>query len=395
MTSGSRQLPVAARSTDLCGRIDSPLPYVAAPGAGGSTIFRSPPTRFRQRPGARWRGRFGGKLALSRSCRSEGRLPRSRGQGGQYQVTKTSTTVEPTGRCSSQSGRTAVLHRAVESRPRATGRSSAARHDRPDPRGGQRVQRGGRRVERRPSDRAAARANRLRRAVPDEGGGPPGQHRDVHRHAGRGAAGLDRRRRLHVTVTGTLTPDDKSAVVVSYAPPFPQEVIDLPVFTLKLSNTGNIVKVITLPSPPMDQPLKLPPLANDPIPPDLRGDCSQYLSFNPSGFLSFTFTEAMDPASMKKFTLLDPRGAAVAGHVVVSEGKRGSRSCRLAAEARHGLHGEIRRADRPGRQPDCRRPAPVDGRHDGDAEDRRDGDVRERDAGARCSRGRRCWTSSS
>ena len=365
----------------------SPLPFVAAPGAGGSTIFRIAADAIpASATGATiaWVG-SAASVALS-FARSDLRVAFAV-QGGMadiYQVTKTSTTVDPTGALL-QSNQVEPL---FFTEPSSLGPGPLVVRALPgtiDPTVAE--------ITAYNADVAAWNAAHPTEPprVPIVSGGRNRTKVEV-RHVN-AATSTDTLVEVPgativgggfaYTFTGGLTPGDKYSVVVSYAPPFPQEVIDLPVFTLKLQNAGNIVKVITLPSPPMDQPLKLPPLVDDVIPPDLRGDLLAVPVVRSVRVPVVHLHGGDGPRFHEDLHTARPHGRGGRGP------RRGVRRqyqadvpAGSATEARHDLQGDIRRRDRSCRQHDCRRAAPVDGREDGDAEDGRDGDVRERDAGA-------------
>ena len=109
--------------------------------------------------------------------------------------------------------------------------------------------------------------------------------------------------------------DAKYSIVVFYdtRPPYS---IGIPNFRVEVTNTrtGKVLKTLKSQAPPRDEPLQLPPIENDETVPIITAGPVQTNSFDPSGLLQFTFSEAMDPASVKQnFTVLDKDGAAGRG----------------------------------------------------------------------------------
>ncbi len=120
---------------------------------------------------------------------------------------------------------------------------------------------------------------------------------------------------------GTLA--DGFAVRVVYLSD-PDDFFKIPTFRITVTNTatGRVVKTIVLPSPPADRPLNLGPISDDTDPPRFTSGLLPLQSFDPtSGFLTFTFSEAMDAQSLKNnFKVRDRNGVLVRGEVRVSSG---------------------------------------------------------------------------
>jgi hypothetical protein len=91
---------------------------------------------------------------------------------------------------------------------------------------------------------------------------------------------------------------------------------------IQVSNplTGKVIKTLDLPVPPRDEPLNLGRIADDTTPPMVTTGPSRVDSFDPSGNISFTFSESMDADSVKSsLIVLDEDGKQVAGEVRISD----------------------------------------------------------------------------
>ena len=99
--------------------------------------------------------------------------------------------------------------------------------------------------------------------------------------------------------------------------------IDIPVFRLTVSDaaTNQVVQSIVLPSPPRDEPLNLGRLTSDRTPPELTTSLTVFRNFDPAtGFITLTFSEPMDAASLQLLRVTDSNQDDVAGEIRVSEG---------------------------------------------------------------------------
>ena len=99
--------------------------------------------------------------------------------------------------------------------------------------------------------------------------------------------------------------------------------IAIPAFTLSVTSvtTNQVTRTISAFVPPPDEPMDLGTVTDDPNVPYIVRGPSQTGAFDPLSPLTLTFSEPMDPASLKQFiTLLDGQGRAVAGEVRVSGG---------------------------------------------------------------------------
>ncbi|MGC4081214.1 MAG: Ig-like domain-containing protein [Vicinamibacterales bacterium] len=94
--------------------------------------------------------------------------------------------------------------------------------------------------------------------------------------------------------------DDNYAIRVSYAAAS-EDYQRIPKFRIIVSNptTGQVVKTITTQAPPRDEPLNLGLITDDGAPPMITGSPTRMDSFDPASPLTFTFSEPMDPASIK------------------------------------------------------------------------------------------------
>ena len=106
------------------------------------------------------------------------------------------------------------------------------------------------------------------------------------------------------TFNGAVT--DQYAVAVRYDNGF-TDVQQLPNFRITVTNriTGKVIKTIVAQAPPRDQPLNLGPISDDTDPPILTAGPSRMTSFDPNGFLTFTFSEAMDANSLKNGMIVE------------------------------------------------------------------------------------------
>ena len=98
-------------------------------------------------------------------------------------------------------------------------------------------------------------------------------------------------------------------------------------FQITVANrtTGRVIKTITAPAPPRDQPLDLGPLSDDTEPPILTSGPARMTSFDPSGIISFTFSEAMNADSLKSGIIVERVDSGgnrtkVSGEIRVSSG---------------------------------------------------------------------------
>jgi hypothetical protein len=119
-------------------------------------------------------------------------------------------------------------------------------------------------------------------------------------------------------------PAAKYSIVVFYdtRPPYS---IGIPNFRIEVTSTrtGKVLKTMKAHAPPRDEPLQLEPIANDETHPVITSGPTQPTSFDPSGLLTFTFSEAMEAGSVRgNVTVLDAKGATVDGEVRISGGNR-------------------------------------------------------------------------
>ncbi|MFZ4858363.1 MAG: PKD domain-containing protein [Desulfuromonadaceae bacterium] len=99
----------------------------------------------------------------------------------------------------------------------------------------------------------------------------------------------------------------------------------MPGFRITVTNrqTGKVLTSVTAQSPLKDEPVNLPPISDDHQPPQLIAGPPRLDEVDPRGVLSFTFSEPMDPASLKSgFVVKDSKGNKVQGTVLVSNGNR-------------------------------------------------------------------------
>ncbi|MDD5106333.1 MAG: PKD domain-containing protein [Desulfuromonadaceae bacterium] len=99
----------------------------------------------------------------------------------------------------------------------------------------------------------------------------------------------------------------------------------MPSFRITVTNrqTGKVLTSITAQSPLKDEPINLPPISDDHQPPQLIAGPPRLDEVDPRGVLTFTFSEAMDPASLKSgFVVKDNKGNKVQGTVLVNNGNR-------------------------------------------------------------------------
>ena len=89
------------------------------------------------------------------------------------------------------------------------------------------------------------------------------------------------------------------------------------------ARTGRVLKTIRAHAPPSDQPMLLEPISNDQTKPMVISGPVQTQNFDPSGLLTFRFSEPMDAESVKaNFSVVDSGGQAVAGTVRISSNNR-------------------------------------------------------------------------
>ena len=109
---------------------------------------------------------------------------------------------------------------------------------------------------------------------------------------------------------------DNFAIRVQYATAS-EEYQRIPNFRIVVTNpvTGEIVKTITAQAPPADEPLNLGTITDDHQPPLLVGSPTRLDSFDPATPLTFSFSEAISPDSLKAAAMVE-RIKTVAGAVV-------------------------------------------------------------------------------
>jgi hypothetical protein len=119
--------------------------------------------------------------------------------------------------------------------------------------------------------------------------------------------------------------NDKFRLLVTYDDQS-TDFVDILTFQITVSNrtTGRVLRTITFPSPPKDQPLNLGVLSDDIQPPILTASPARMSSFDPSAPLTFRFSEAMDATSLKNGIIVERVSGGVrtrvTGEIRVSDG---------------------------------------------------------------------------
>lgn len=118
--------------------------------------------------------------------------------------------------------------------------------------------------------------------------------------------------------------DDTYRLVVHYENGTIAETI-VPRLQLVVANpkTGRVLRTITVQAPPRDEPVSFGTITDDVEPPRVISTPSFLANFDPSGTITFTFSEPMDARSLKEgLKVRDSQGRIVQGEVRVHDGNR-------------------------------------------------------------------------